>query len=66
MTMMALVKTKMHLSIDWLTKDLRLLEMNQRYSTHIHTPQCQLDMVMICINGHAMRPIVAEISGMAL
>ncbi len=66
MTMRALVKAKLHLSIDWLTKDLSFLELNQRDSTQIHTLQCQLDMVMICINGHAMRPIVAEISSMAV
>ena len=57
MTMMALAKTKLHLSINLLTKDLSLLELNQKYSTHIHTLRCQLEMVMIYINGQAMRPI---------
>ncbi len=37
MTMMALAKTKLHLSINLLTKDLSLLELNQKFSTHIHT-----------------------------
>ncbi len=51
MTMMALAKTKLHLSIDLFTKDISLLELNK---------------MMISINGQANSPIVAKIFGMAV
>jgi hypothetical protein len=49
-----------------LTKGQNLPEQKQRFWAHIHTRQCQDEMVMICFNGHATRPLLPKTSDSAV
>jgi hypothetical protein len=54
------------LSQSMLTKGQKLPEQKQRFLAHIHTRQCQDEMVMFCFNGHAIRPLLRKTSDSAV